>query len=229
MRSPLLAGALSAAAVLASAAPAAGDSIVYLRDWNVWLANSDGTGQYQVTTDGREALPYLSPSQADDGTIAVAHYDKIKLLRQNGSLIREIDPQPLRNTYSHVQDGSPKYAAISPDGSRIAFSYISFEDSKAQATTGFVAADGTPLPGNLYNGFPSWVTNTRSLTSGGFGSHVNIHDQGQERGEVAERQRRRPQRPRGQPAGDVHRADPPRLQPGHQRQRDLDRLLPDHR
>ncbi len=55
-----LAGALTVATALVCAAPAAGDSIVYLRDWNVWLANSDGTGQYQVTTDGREALPYLS-------------------------------------------------------------------------------------------------------------------------------------------------------------------------
>lgn len=179
MRSPLLAGALSLATTLACAAPAAADSIVYLRDWNVWLANADGSGQYQVTTDGREALPYLSPSQADDGTIAVAQYDKIKLLRQNGSLIREIDPQPLTNTYSHRVDGSPKYVAISPDGSRIAFSYVSFEGTTAQATTGFVAADGTPLPGNLYNGHPSWATNTRSLTSGGYGSHVNLHDQGQ--------------------------------------------------
>jgi len=180
MRSPLLAGALTVAAALVSAAPAAGDSIVYLRDWNVWLANSDGSGQYQVTTNGTEGLPYLSPSQADDGTIAVARYDKIVLLRQNGSVIREIDPQPLSNTYSHQVDGSPKYVAISPDGSRIAFSYVSFEGNDAQATTGFVAADGTPLPGNLFNGFPSWVTNTRSLTSGGgYGWHVNIHDQGQ--------------------------------------------------
>lgn len=180
MRSPLLAGALTVAAALACATPAAAESIVYLRDWNVWLANPDGTGQYQVTTDGREALPYLSPSQADDGTIAVAQYDKIKLLRQNGTVIREFNPPPLRNTYSHQVSGSAKYVAISPDGTRIAYSFISFEDAKAQATTGFVAADGTPLPGNLYNGFPSWVTNTRSLTSGGFGAHVNIHDQGQE-------------------------------------------------
>ena len=46
---------------LATAAPAAADSLVFSRDNNVWLANADGTGQYQVTLDGtfsdRQFLP----------------------------------------------------------------------------------------------------------------------------------------------------------------------------
>ena len=45
--------ALVAAVSLAFAAPAQASSIVFLKpDGNVWLANPDGSGQYQVTLDG---------------------------------------------------------------------------------------------------------------------------------------------------------------------------------
>src|SRR4051794_39626584 len=54
-----------AAIALAIAAPAHADSIVYVKDGNVWLTSPDGAKQYQVTADGG----YDSPSQADDGTI----------------------------------------------------------------------------------------------------------------------------------------------------------------
>ena len=53
---------------LLSAGPAIADSMVFIRDGNVWLANPDGSGQYQVTLDGTPDSPYSSPSQADDGT-----------------------------------------------------------------------------------------------------------------------------------------------------------------
>ena len=55
--------------VLGSAAPALGDSLVFVRGANVWLSNPDGSGEYQVTFDGSSAAPYESPSQSDDGTI----------------------------------------------------------------------------------------------------------------------------------------------------------------
>ena len=53
-------------------AAASADSIVFLKSDNVWLAKPDGSGAYQVTTDGTASSPYRSPSQADDGTIAAA-------------------------------------------------------------------------------------------------------------------------------------------------------------
>ena len=43
--------------------------VVFIRDNNVWLANPDGSGQYQVTLDGSAGSPYESPSQSDAGTI----------------------------------------------------------------------------------------------------------------------------------------------------------------
>src|SRR5271166_1224994 len=64
-----LVAAASLLVVLVAAAPAAADSLVFIRQNNVWLSNQDGTGQYQVTLDGTPSSPYSSPSQADDGTI----------------------------------------------------------------------------------------------------------------------------------------------------------------
>ena len=52
-------------------AVASAESIVYVKDANVWLADAGGS-QYQVTTDGTAEHPYRSPSQADDGTIAAS-------------------------------------------------------------------------------------------------------------------------------------------------------------
>ena len=172
------------AGTLGFSVPAAADSIAYLKSNDVWIANPDGSGEYQVTRDGA-SLPYISVSQADDGTIAASRGHSILLLRQNGSVIREIDPPALTNSYSHAIDGKPIQVAISPDGQRIAYTFVSFESEGGGAdmtrpATGFLDAAGNKLPGNLLNAFPSWVTNTRMLTSGGFLWHVNIFDLGQE-------------------------------------------------
>ena len=50
----LVAG-LAAAVALVGAAPAAADSIAYVKDGNVWLSTSDGARQYQVTTPAATA------------------------------------------------------------------------------------------------------------------------------------------------------------------------------
>ena len=47
-----------ACAVAATLAPAAAaDSLVFIRGHNVWLANPDGSGQYQVTFDCESGSP----------------------------------------------------------------------------------------------------------------------------------------------------------------------------
>ena len=107
-----------ALAVLPTAAAA--DSIVFVKDANVWLASGDGSKLHQVTTGGTAADPYRVPVQADDGTIAAAHGQAIVRLRQNGDVIGSIDPDPLTNSVGQPVDGPPVNLAISPDGSRIA-------------------------------------------------------------------------------------------------------------
>ena len=48
----LLCGALAAVGLCLMAGTARADSLVYIKNGNVWLANPDGSGQYQVTLDG---------------------------------------------------------------------------------------------------------------------------------------------------------------------------------
>jgi hypothetical protein len=186
MKKGLLALAVTAAALAAPAAANA-DSIVFVKDSNVWLVAPDGSKLTQVTTDGDYASPYLSPSQADDGTIAVSKGTKILRLQQNGELIKELDPPALMDSVSHPIDGVPVNVAISPDGTKIAYTFASYScpigaDCGARTATGYMAADGlTPVEqfsGHLYTRNPSWVNNTRTLSSAGFLHQINTHDLG---------------------------------------------------
>jgi WD40 repeat protein len=183
MPAMLLRFLLAAAALLLLPAAAHADSIVFVKDANVWVASPDGSNQRQLTRDGTADHPYRSPSQADDGTVAASHLDSIRLIRRDGTLIREIDPPSLVNSVSHAMDGTPVDVALSPDGKTIAYTFVSAScpvgaSCGARAATGYVSAGGAPLPGNLYLSNPSWVGNSRTLAFGGYLSQVNTHDLG---------------------------------------------------
>jgi hypothetical protein len=82
----LLGAALAATLSLVVAAPAAADSIAYVKDGNVWLATPDGARQLQVTTSGG----YSYVSQADDGTmIALAPGERLHKLSRNGNVLAD--------------------------------------------------------------------------------------------------------------------------------------------
>ncbi len=154
--------ALCGAATLASAAPALADSIVFVRDANIWLANPDGSGQYQVTTDGTAANPWQSPSQADDGTIvavrAQPNLGPIVRMQQNGVVINEIPVAPMQY--------GPFEPAISPDGTKVAYVNVfrnSFEtsnDTRITDVTGLTSPNVYGHPGSG-SGSPSWIGNDR--------------------------------------------------------------------
>jgi hypothetical protein len=174
---------LAAAVLLLLPAVAHADSIVFVKDGNVWVSSPDGSGQRALTRDGSADSPYRSPSQADDGTVAASFGDGIRLIDRGGRLLRELDPPPLTNSVSHPMDGVPVDVAISPDGRRIAYTFAGVScpvgaSCGARAATGFVTAGGEPLPGNLYLSNPNWVDNTRTLLFGGYLHQVNTHDQG---------------------------------------------------
>jgi hypothetical protein len=171
------------AIALVPAAAASADSIVFVKDANVWVASPDGSGQRQLTRDGTADHPYRSPSQADDGTVAASYLDSIRLIRRDGTRIRELDPPPLTNSVSHAMDGTPVDVAISPDGSKIAYTFVSAScpvgaSCGARAATGYITTTGVPIPGNLYLSNPSWVGNSRALVFGGYLHQVNTHDLG---------------------------------------------------
>ena len=181
--------AIAALIGFAGTASAAGQgSIVFIKNNDIWLANPDGSHQFRVTWDGSEDFPYLSPSQAADGTIAAGHVRDIVLMRQNGDVIREIDPPALINSVSHPMDGVPVDVAISPNGKRIAWSFVGYEcdgtvNCGPRTATGYTDSSGrTPVSkyGSTYFHNPSWVGNSRTLQGGGFGSQVMIHDLGQD-------------------------------------------------
>jgi hypothetical protein len=115
-RLPALA-ALAATLTLGAAVPASADSLVFIKDHDVWLSQPDGSGQYRVTTDGTADNPYASPSQADDGTIvamrAKPNGAPMVRMKQNGEVLNTIDPGALQ--------AGPFAPHVSPDGRHVAF------------------------------------------------------------------------------------------------------------
>ncbi|QIG45184.1 hypothetical protein G5V58_22615 [Nocardioides anomalus] len=161
-------------------------SIVFIKANNVWLAKGDGSGQYQVTTNGSADSPWSSPTQSDTGVIAASHGQDIVVMSQNGTVLRTIDPTPLTDSVSHPVDGVPQDLAFSPDGTKIAYTFYSYgcpigADCLARTATGITAATGlTPAAtyGTTYQRTPSWIGNGRTLQSGGWGSHMKLKDVG---------------------------------------------------
>lgn len=176
---------LAASALTLAAAPAtSAESIVFVKDANVWLTSPDGSTQHQVTTDGTAEQPYRSPSQADDGTIAVSHGHLIKRIEQNGQLINAIDPPALIDSTSRPVDGVPVAVAISPDGSKIAYSFSAYScpiawECGARAVTGITYGDRFTPAGTFATatfGNPRWAGNDRLIVTGGENWHVNLMD-----------------------------------------------------
>src|SRR4051794_27897472 len=105
-------------------AAASADSIVYIRDGNVWIAAPDGSRATQLTSDGG----YESPSEADDGTIVAGRKTQEsggpvrRLYRMNRSG-RLLNPpaQVFAPGNTYIGPISP---VVSPDGRRVAFHYL---------------------------------------------------------------------------------------------------------
>jgi hypothetical protein len=128
---PLLRFAAAGAALiaLAAAAPAAqADSIAYVKDGDVWLATPDGARQFQVTTTGG----YADVSQADDGTMIALTGVRLHRLDRMGNVLADFDT-PVSDTRpagSRVFYG-PFDPAVSPDGSKVAYTYYYMTQSQS--------------------------------------------------------------------------------------------------
>lgn len=165
-RIPFRALVLLASAVgLAVPSAAAADSLVFVKDGNVWLARPDGSGQYQVTSDGG----YASPSQADDGTIVAAKGNRYLVrMTQNGTRLNA--PLDTISPLNNVQE--PR---VSSDGSKIAYAFATvtncgFGCLNARNATAYSYPDhfGQPPGTGLQSGVesPSWNGNGRTLLDG---------------------------------------------------------------
>ena len=68
---------------LVAASPAAADSILFVRDGNVWISTPDGSTERPLTAGGG----FSSPSMADDGTIVALRGRSFVRLRPDGAAI----------------------------------------------------------------------------------------------------------------------------------------------
>jgi hypothetical protein len=75
---------------LAFAAAAHANSIVFIKDGDVWLARGDGSGQRAITKNGTDVKPYRSPAYSDTGVIsAVRGRRDIHFFNRRGKRLRK--------------------------------------------------------------------------------------------------------------------------------------------
>ena len=175
------------AALLLAPAAANADSIVYIDQGNVWSASPDGARKVQLTSGGQ----WHSPTQADDGTIAaVQGTGPITVMARNGQVLHTITTPTTKSGDGGTFAPRPVNLSFSPDGSKIAYSYLAYSCPVAstcgsiQRSTYYTDAnvnEATPVAtyGNQFSvSNPEWVTNNRTLVFGGFGRQVAIDDLG---------------------------------------------------
>ena len=166
------------AAALLGPVEAQAESLVFTRpDGNVWLANADGTGLYQVTLDGTASDPYETASQADDGTIVTTRgkgpHELIYRLKQNGAVLSAFEPA-IEFTLGLFD------AQVSPDGSKVAYwtGYVgnsmceevppgTFGAQFCYSSAITSSTSPTDLGGALsFRANASWMSNSRLVTGG---------------------------------------------------------------
>ncbi len=174
-------------ACFALPAAAQADSIVYIDGGNVWSASPDGAQKVQLTDGG----DWHSPTQADDGTIAaVQGTGPIQVMAADGRPLHTITTPTAKSGDGGTFAPRPVELSFSPDGSKIAYAYVANSCPVAsscgtiQRSTFYTEADvteATPIEayGNDFGvSDPEWVTNSRTLVFGGYGSQVSIDDLG---------------------------------------------------
>lgn len=152
---------------LGASGTAAADSLVFIKENNVWLSNPDGSGQYQVTSDGSAENPYQSPSQADDGTIVASRKQPnggpLYRMQQNGETINTI---PVGSVIA-----GPFAPHVSPDGRTVAFEQVFSRYVNGYLETSsdvrFTRTDGSTPDGigevGRGAGEPSWIDSGRAF------------------------------------------------------------------
>jgi hypothetical protein len=158
---------LSVAAAFLPASAAQAASLTYIKQNNVWIANPDGSGQYQVTLDGSADSPYKSPSQADDGTIVALRLGRLWRMKQNGALLNEPIP-------TAASGGGPLHPAVSPNGRLVAFDYVAattgpggglVKETIYSYTDRLTNRDEINPAGGFFD--PAWVDDSRTVLFAG--------------------------------------------------------------
>jgi hypothetical protein len=172
-------------AALAVPAGASAESLVYVKGGNVWRARPDGSHAHRITRDGTRRLPYLHPTQADNGTIvALRATDMFRFTRRGHRIGR-----PRRVSAGLSGPGSLHELAeapeVSPNGRRVALQKTLLQGTSSNGIKGMTilavsveyraAKTGRKLrevhqPGDYYQS-PSWVGNGRVLVFAPYNSY----------------------------------------------------------
>ncbi len=168
---PTMPGTPTAAAE--RAAPGSG-TLVYIRGYDVYVARPDGTGERRLTTSGTRTNPWHSPSSADNGQVVAARGTTIVRMDQWGTALSVLDPPNLVDSAAEPIGGRVSHAVVSPDGSKIAYTYEhnTCPPDKpcrwryATAITSSSAITSPSTYGRMFDDNPSWVTNSRLIVNG---------------------------------------------------------------
>jgi hypothetical protein len=164
---------LSVALMLVCAAPAAADSLVYVKDSNVWAARSDGSGAVRMTADGTPADRYGDVTQADDGTMLAVRGSRFHRFDRTGRRVATFG-SVLTDQPGALGAVGPFDARISPDGQKVAYwlgimggwydyahgIYYSHPDSAVVYQS---AVDGAQLGDTVFWEEPSWLADSQHL------------------------------------------------------------------
>ncbi len=178
-------GSLGPANLSASAATGGG-TITYVKGNNVWVAAADGSRPRQVTTGGTSASPWRSPTESDDGHIVAGRGRLIYRMDQWGTVLDVLDPPDLASSAGEMLGGAPAHLAVSPDGTKIAYTYEKYSCPRGLAcriryVTAFTSATAMTDPdrwGVTFYDNPAWITNSRVSVNADLIDNINLFDLG---------------------------------------------------
>ena len=124
---------------LVAASPAAADSILFVRDGNVWISTPDGTTERPLTAGGG----FASPSMADDGTIVALRGSALVRLRPDGAAVGA----PIAAVGGNwIVAKGPYDARVSPDGLKVAYWFTGRRRSACRSSRAARSTTATSPP-----------------------------------------------------------------------------------
>jgi hypothetical protein len=181
----VIATAIVLAALLATAGAASAESLVYVKRGNIWVARADGSHVHKVTRDGTRRLPYVHPTQADNGTIVALRATDIHRFTPRGRRVGK----PRKVSAGLSGPGSlhelAEASEVSPNGKRVALQKTLLQGTSSNGIKGMTilavsveyrnAKTGkrqreVHQPGDYYQS-PSWVGNNRLLIFAPYNSY----------------------------------------------------------
>lgn len=182
----LVSSQLAASPATAASTAASPGTIVYVKADNVWIAKGDGSSARQITRGGTASVPWTYPTQSDAGIVVAGRGNLIYRMDQFGTVLNTIDPPNLKNSAGETVGGRPSRLAVSPDGSKIAYTYSNYSCPVGAAcrvrwVTAFTRSTALSSPnvwGVTFYDHPSWVTNSRVLVNSWLVQHIRLFDLG---------------------------------------------------